>query len=98
MDVSVNATAAATITFEWEPADNTTGDANATDQAILLIYNPAQESFVQLTSAGLRSALTAQVILPAAFAGDEVHTYMSFISANGKQVSDSVYCGQMTVI
>jgi hypothetical protein len=41
---------------------------------------------------------TCTIELPADYSGDLVHAWMSFVSADGKQVSDSAYVGSVSVI
>ena len=39
----------------------------------------------------------AAAINVAPFSGEEVHTYIGFIAANGKDMSNSFYTGELTV-
>ncbi len=83
------------VTFTWD--DNSTdGNANATDIAMLLVYNPGKkESIAQLEGAN-RTAGTESVIIPSTYAGDTVELFMAFITADGSKVSNSVYLGSGT--
>jgi hypothetical protein len=68
------------------------------DKVILVVYNPVKQRFVLLTDAAERSALKAELQLPADFIGDGVHCYMSFVSADGKSVSTNNYVGLQTIV
>lgn len=88
--------AVAAVKFAWK-ANLGTGIGAPTDLATLMAYNDIKKEFVILTSAAPRSALTATLQLPPTFTGDEVYLYISFVSANGKMCSDSVYVGKYPV-
>jgi hypothetical protein len=94
---SVSTSVADEITFDWS-ADFNTGFGAATDLATLVAYNPDKNRFVYLSAAAARSALTFTLDMPADFAGDLVYCYISFVSANGKMLSDSTYIGVVTML
>lgn len=71
---------------------------SATDMATIVLYNPTKGKFVKLTGASARSTLTFNLPVPADFAGDECHVWISMVSANGKLVSDSQYIGEFTIL
>ncbi|MES2457359.1 MAG: DUF6266 family protein [Bacteroidota bacterium] len=68
-----------------------------TDLATILVYNPAKQMFVTRIGAAVRSVLSYDLALPVNFSGDMVHVYMSFVSADGEMVSDSIYVGGTVV-
>jgi hypothetical protein len=84
----------ANLEFTWI----TSGSMNPTDQATLLVYNPAQQTYVTLPNAAPRSALSYVLQLPPDFGGQLVHGWMCFVSADKKEVSNSVYLGSLTII
>ena len=96
LDVAYNpliaVTAAARLDYTWGAP---TGDTNArgTDKATFVVYNESKNKFVTLKGAILRSALAYNLLLPADWSGDTVVAYLSFVSDDGKLVSDSVYVG-----
>jgi hypothetical protein len=67
--------------------------AKANDQAILIAYcpeeNEAEYAFGPARDAGPKTL--------AEFSGMKVHTWLSFMSANGKLLANSVYCGEVTI-
>jgi len=69
-----------------------------TDVVTLLVYNPEKNRFVFLEGAAARSELSFSLQLPASFLGDTVHCYISFVSLDGKVVSNSDYAGQLIVV
>ncbi len=91
--MSVDTADESNLVFNWENSGATAGS----DQATLLVYNPEKDTYVVLPNAAPRSALTYTLQLPLDFGGDQVHLYMSFVSADGKQVSNSQYIGGLEV-
>jgi hypothetical protein len=69
-----------------------------TDMATLMVYNPDKDRFVVLQNAGARAELGFTLQLPADFLGDTIHCYLSFVSLDGKLVSNSIYVGLLIVI
>ncbi len=69
-----------------------------TDKVTVVAYNPLKNRFVLARTSVMRSALTYTLQLPADYAGDEVHVWMNFVSADGKKVSDSSYVGEILVV
>ncbi|MBE9599465.1 DUF6266 family protein [Pedobacter sp. MC2016-24] len=65
-------------------------DPSLTDRLRLVVYNPAKDKWVMLKNAAARSAKTYTLNVPALFGGDDVYTWMYFVSLDGKQVSDSI--------
>jgi hypothetical protein len=68
-----------------------------TDKATFVVYNPAKGVFTTKVGVAARSVLSYDMPLPAGFSGDMVYVYVSFVSADGKMVSDSVYAGATVV-
>lgn len=84
------------VNFTW--TDNSgAGTAQATDQAVLLVYCPATGQSVYTATGAARNAATA-VLDTTAFSGKTVQTWIAFISADGKGVSDSVFTGSVNVL
>jgi hypothetical protein len=81
-----------TILFKWErdliPADY------ATDKAILVAYCEALNKCIFTTMGPPRSACKAKLEVTA-FRGQAVHTWLSFITTDGRQVADSIYTGRL---
>ncbi|MBB5440256.1 hypothetical protein HDC92_003956 [Pedobacter sp. AK017] len=88
---------AARIDYSWTA---NTGGTNAlgTDKATFLVYNESKDKFVFLRAGALRSALGYNLLVPGDFSGDHVQVYISFESADGKLVSDSLYLGDHIVV
>lgn len=92
------------VTISW--GDNS-GDTNAneSDVAILLIYNPATETSVQQMNAGIRTTGSAEIEVPSAWQGNLVHSYIVFSDSSHSAgrlasdfISDSVYAGEVVVM
>lgn len=92
---TVTAPAAGMLRFNW--TDNTIlGNASATDKAIFVAYCPEKEGFIFSADGGNRSAGFG-IMDVNFFSGKEVHTWISFRSANGAQSADSLYTGAVMV-
>ena len=84
------------INFSW--TDNSgTGTAMATDQAILFVYCPATGQTVYINNGAARNT-AAQVLDVPGFSGKTVQTWIAFITADGLEVSDSLYTGSVVVV
>jgi hypothetical protein len=82
------------IGFTWTN-NSGTGQAKATDKAILVAYLPGRNECI-FTQTADRSAGAAVLDVPS-FAGREVHTWLAFITEKGEDVSPSVYTGKIAV-
>ena len=83
------------IAYSW--TDNTgVGKAAATDKSILVAYCPARNQCIFTTIGADRSA-GSDTMNVAAFAGETVQTYVGFISANGKDIANSAFTGELTI-
>ena len=82
------------LRFTWT---NDAGNklAKANDQAILIAYcpeeNEAEYAFGPASDAGTGTLDLAE------FSGRKVHTWLSFMSVNGKLLANSVYSGEVTI-
>ena len=84
------------VEFQWE--DNSgKGSAKPTDKALIAIANFAKGEAVTITAGAPRNDCVQNVTVPAEWSGDKVHTYMGFVSENGKEVANSVYLGAVTI-
>ena len=85
-----------TIAFTW--VDNTgLALAYADDQMVAVVYNAARKEFKHEQTA-LRSEAGYNFSLPANWAAEKVHCWISFTSANGKMQSNSIYMGELTLL
>lgn len=94
---AVAAAAGATANFSW--IDNTgKGKSMATDKTIALVYCPElnEAEFSIGTASRADEALSLQ--LPIEFVGKAVETYVFWVSLTGKEVTSTVYTGQLTVL
>ena len=81
-----------TATFTW--TDNSgEGNALATDKAILLAYSKTKgESYYTIGDA-TRADATADLVCPSSWSGEDLYLFMSFMSEDGKLISNSVSVG-----
>ena len=93
---AVDLSTANQVTFDWD--DNSAeGNANATDKAMVLAYNPSKKESIYLLDGAIRTATTQVLTLPVSYTGDTIELFMAFVSENGSIVSNSVYLGSGTV-
>ena len=84
-------------TISW--TDNSgQGDAQPTDVAMPLAYNPDKGEAVFNTSAATRADQSAELNFPADWNGDTIELYNGFVSADGINVANSIYLGSQTII
>ncbi len=79
------------LTLGW--SDNSSlVNASGQDQLFICIYNPVKKESV--IKYGTSRLMTSQILaIPRAYAGDTVHVYFAFVSADKRQVSNSSYVG-----
>ena len=83
------------VEFIWD--DNSDeGNANTTDKAMLLVYNPSKKESIYNLEGALRTVGSQIVAIPNSYAGDTVQLFMAFINADGTSVSNSIYLGSGT--
>ncbi len=92
---STDLATAGQVSFSWD--DNSAeGNANATDKAMVLVYNPSKKESISILDGAVRTAGSQVVNIPSTYAGDAVELFMAFVSADGNVVSNSVYLGSGT--
>lgn len=88
-------TTAGQVSFDWD--DNSAeGNANVTDKAMVLVYNPSKKESISILDGADRTVGSQVVTIPNTYAGDTLELFMAFVSADGTQVSNSVYLGSGT--
>lgn len=80
------------FTWEFNPDDK---EVNPTDQALLVAYCPEKNKAAFVINATRSDKLATLRV--SHFTGKEVHTWLSFIAANGTKLCDSEYVGKITV-
>jgi hypothetical protein len=87
---------AGTVKFDWEDNTGEIG-ALATDKTLLVVLNPSQHQAVTVSQLTQRDDGTQTVTVPNSFSGDLCQCYMAYIKADGTTVSNSGFCGAVTV-
>jgi hypothetical protein len=82
------------IVFSWEM--NTSLNACFYDRSVLMVYCPAARQCVYTIYGPTRNTCEA-TIDASDFSGETVHTYLAFISEDGKRLSNSYYTGQIKI-
>lgn len=70
---------------------------NDDDIADFIVYSSAKERFVSYINVARRTDKEVYLQLPTDFVNDEVHCWMSYVAADGKKVSTTLYLGEMVV-
>ena len=84
------------VDFTW--TDNTgTGGAEATDQLVVVIYEPISKKSVYSLNAGVRSSEMATVLVPNYFTGLPVEVWATFAASDEKQYATSQYLGSVLI-
>jgi hypothetical protein len=91
----VTSTEAGKIAFKWAN-DTGTGSAKEDDKAIFVAYCESLKRCMFTVNGPVRNA-TEGILDASLFSGKEVQTWIAFISADGKNVSDSSYTGAVKV-
>ena len=82
------------LEFNWAAVE--VANNRKTDKAILVAYEAENRDIWYTVSGPQREALQGQLEMPF-FSGKEVHTWISFVSADGKKVADSTYTGKVLI-
>lgn len=84
------------VTFTWD--DNSgSGTATQTDKALIVVLNPTRAESVFDAGGNQRVAGTEDISVPADWAGENVEVFLGFITADGKEVANSIYLGSVTI-
>ncbi|TDQ07130.1 DUF6266 family protein [Pedobacter metabolipauper] len=82
------------IEFSWEVDADQSYD-RATPRVMLLVYAPALKKSYYTLSGARKNAGTNFMELPDTFMGHKLHAYMSFITDDKNEISNSVYVGSV---
>ena len=94
LNAAVNTSAAGRLVFTWTNNAGS-GTAKANDRAIIVVYCPSLKQSVYTTLGATRSSGSLTMDVP--FSGEQVHTYLGFLSEYGQEVATSVYAGMLRV-
>ncbi|HWV72484.1 MAG TPA: DUF6266 family protein [Pseudosphingobacterium sp.] len=86
-----------TLTVSWNPKE-IEFNSKLNDVAHVLIYNVNQDLFFTPDASSTRAMGVATAALEDMDGGDTGHVWMFFTSADGKQISRTVYVGEVTFI
>lgn len=96
LNPEVESTVAGSVEVTWD--DNTlNGTAAATDKSLIALYNPNKAEAIYTLEGAARSIGTQNLVVPTNYSGDDLEAYISFQSADGTSVSNSIYIGSVTV-
>jgi hypothetical protein len=96
-EVNAQATSAnGAINLTWEN-NSGVGSAKQTDKALVVVYNDTKGLAVYETADVERMVATDTISIPSDWVEDSVDLFLGFMSEDGKEVSNSVYLGTITV-
>lgn len=82
------------VALSW--SDNSgEGEALATDQLVVALYEPTTKTTRYQLNAAQRNAVSAVIALPANLSGLTVHAWAAFAAADGSRQSASTYLGSV---
>lgn len=84
------------ITITWTN-NSGIGDAEATDQLVMAIYEPSSKTTIFSLNAGTRTHGTGTLTLPLFLSGLKVHVWATFASMDEKKYATSEYLGLVVV-
>ena len=87
--------AAGIVSWHWTPL--IMGKANVNDTAVLVVYCEALGMGAYTTTGAVRGASAGSLNVPG-LSGQTVHTWISFLSLDGKDAATSLYTGQVNVL
>ena len=84
------------VTLTWD--DNSgSGTATQTDKALIVVLNPTRAESVFDAGGNQRVTGTEDISVPADWTGENVEVFLGFITADGKEVANSIYLGSVTI-
>jgi hypothetical protein len=90
LDPTAVSTTAGEVKFTWEDNSEDTY-AEATDKAMLVVYNPVKKRAVTIVDGNTRASGSQIMTLPSNFSGDEVQCYIGFQNGNQSVMSNSQF-------
>jgi len=93
---AATAGAGQSITITWTN-NSGIGDAEATDQLVMAIYEPSSKTTIFSLNAGTRTLGTGTLTLPTFLSGLKVHVWATFASMDEKKYATSEYLGLVLV-
>lgn len=91
---SANAEAGGLV-YDWESSEATNIDAS--DEVVFMAYNSDRKEAVYTIGDATRMLGYGDLAVPELWVGDTLHTYMAFVSLDGKASSNSIYTGSVVV-
>jgi len=96
LNPEVTSTTAGEIKYTWEDNSDDT-NADASDKALLVVYNPVRNRVVTIVGGNTRTGGSQSITLPSRFSGDEVQCFISFSNETQAVLSNSEYVGGIIV-
>lgn len=65
---------------------------------MVLVYNPSKKESISILNGADRTVGSQLETIPDTYAGDTIELFMTFVSEDGKTVSNSIYLGSGSAI
>jgi hypothetical protein len=103
-DASVETLEPGKIYFRWGTKSDSP-EASLNDTAMVLAYNPGKHYAVYMLQGFFRGDGGCQLTVPESFCGEPMQCYLGFVNMTGlaaevseKNISDSMYLGEVTIL
>jgi hypothetical protein len=80
------------LVVSWQN-NSGTDTSRANDKALVAVLNPAKSDAITITAGEKRNTGKQTLALPIDWTNDEIHTYLGFISEDGRDIANSQYLG-----
>jgi hypothetical protein len=91
-----SSTVEGSVSVTWD--DNTfNGTTAANDKSLIALYNTTKGESIFTLDGATMSVGSQNLVVPANYTGNDLEAYISFQSADGTYVSNSIYIGSVTV-
>ena len=96
LNPEVTSTTAGEIRYTWED-NHTDTNADATDKALLVVYNPSRNKAVTVVDGNSRIGGSQSITVPSNFSGEEVQCFISFSNETQAVLSNSEFVDEIIV-
>ena len=94
---TINVIGGNTIAYGWTN-NSDVENASADDLALLVVYFEENGKATYQFTAIKRSGIAANLVIPASYAGLAAQCWIAFQSPDGKEISNSLYVGELTMV
>lgn len=98
LDYNLDTSVSGTMNLTWSHTEPNDKLIDASDQLMMLVYNPVKERFIKVLQGAARAEMAYSLAIPANFAGDNVEVYFAFTSSLKRGLnSNTIYLGNVSL-